>query len=249
MEKEIKVFSWIDSILRKNNYKTVKLGEDTSMYINQMEKTEKFEYALYQSVETCTQYILVLDVGKTDIVTLDLENKQITIYRRLLELGDGLEPEFDKNVSLLLCVNGNITEEGLEKEVLKIEEDPYCFKKFVLTYAENEISYLEKKTEKQDIWNYMQQQVKMLREGEVSIADEGIKFILKIFIKMPFLPIDIVKKQKKKDLMKKVEEELEEKYKCIWYDLINMDINKIDEIKDYTQEEIDGILDKWYGEE
>lgn len=243
------IFEWIDMILRKNNFKTVNVAEKIGGYIKEMEKGKKFQYGLYQSVGKYIQYILVLDIGNAEIKDLNLGIKQRLIYKNLLEMGDQLEPEFDKNVSFLICVNKSIEENNLEGEILKIEENPYCFKKFVLTYTKKEIEFVVKQTEKTKIWEYMQQIMDGLREGNVNFSDAGVEFILRLFIKLPFLPADIAKRQEKSNLMEEIEANLDEKYSRIWETVKGMDIKEIEGIKDYSEEQIDDILNKWCVEE
>ena len=243
------IFEWIDMVLIKNNYKTVDVAESIGGYIEELENGEKFQYGLYQSVGKYIQYVLVLDIGNAEIKGLNLGMKQRLIYKSLLELGDTLEPEFDKNVSFLICVNNSIEEKNLEREVLKTEEDPYCFKKFVLTYTEKEIKFLVKQTKKTEIWDYMQQIMNGLREGNINFSDAGVEFILRLFIKLPFLPANIAKRQEKTNLMEEIEANLEEKYSKIWETIKGMDIKEIEGIKDYTEEQIDDILNKWCVEE
>ncbi len=249
MVQEKGIFDWIDMILKRNNFKTLDVAEGIEDYIKELEKGKLIKYALYQSVGMCIQYLLILDIGDIKISSIDLGIEQRKIYKSLLELGDILEPEFDKNVSLLLCVDNSAEEENLEKKILEIEEDPYCFKKFVLTYSQKEIEFLEKQTDRNAIWNYMQQVVVGLREGEINFSDIGIKFIMKLYIKLPFLPADIAKQQEKPKLMEEIENSLEEKYRGIWESIKDMDIKGIEEIKDYTEEQIDSLLNKWYVEE
>lgn len=246
MVKGERIFSYIDTILRENKYKTVSVIESIGGYIRKMCDGENVEYALYQSSSECTQYILVLDIGKTEIEKINLNNRQRTIYQKLQELGEELKPEFDKNVSLLLCVNGDITEEKLEKEILKIEENPYCFKKLVLTYTENEIVNLIGKLGEENIWIYMQKCMMELQEDKLKVDDENINFVLKLFIKIPFLVVAINKKDKEADLLNEIEKHLEQKYTSIWNDIKEMDLAKIEEMRNYSEKQIDDILNKWY---
>lgn len=133
-----RIYDWIEMILKNNDYEIVGITEDIRHNIGRWKNGKTFKYELYKSIGKHIQYILVLDVGETEIQSLNIGMKQRQIYKDFLVLEDELEPEFDKNVSLLLCVNASM-KESLEKEVLKIEEDPYCFKKFVLTYTQKEI--------------------------------------------------------------------------------------------------------------
>lgn len=243
-----RIFDWIRMILKSNDYEIVDMPEDIRSNIWWGENGQAFQYELYKSMGEHTQYVLVLDIGETEVQSLNIRIKQRTLYKELLAMGDKLEPEFDKNVSLLLCVNASI-EEGLEKEVLKIEEDPYCFKKLVLTYNQKEIEFLEKQTEISRIWDYMKTLMDNLREGKTNFDDEGVKLVMKLFIKLPFLPADIAKRQDKSNLMEEIEKDLEEKLKVIWRDIKGMDIKEIEEIKDYSDKQLEDILRKWCVEE
>ena len=249
MVQKESIFEWIDVLLKKNNYKAVDVAERIGGLIEELGNGKAFRYGLYQFAEKNIRYILVLDIGDTEIKGLNLGMTQRLIFKSLLEMGDKLEPEFDKNVSFLICVNNSSEEKDLEKEVLKIEEDPYCFKKFVFTYTEKEIAHLEKQTEKTEIWEYMQKIMNELREGNVTFNGVGIDFILRLFIKLPFLPANVAKTQEKTNLMKEIESHLEEKYKSIWETIKGMDIKEIEGIKDYSEEQLDDILNKWCEEE
>ncbi len=248
MEQKREMFDFVDYILRTNNYQIVIEKEEIDSYVRNIISGAEFSCALYESQEQCVQYVLVLDVGKADLKNLDLGNRQRILYRNLQEMGDRLEPEFDKNVTLLLCAEGNIEDESLEREVLKLEENPYCFKKLVLTYSREELSNLEENMGEEDLWDYMQQKLDMLKEGRIKV-DETSETILKLLIKMPFLPVNAVKEQTKKNLMEEIENSLDDKDKIFWNDIKEMNAKEIEDIKDDTGEELDKFLCKWYTEE
>lgn len=247
MGQKREIFDLIDSILRTNNYKIVIGKEEIGSYIKDIINGAEFSCALYESKEQCVQYVLVLDVGKAEIKNLDLGNRQRILYRTLQELGDRLEPEFDKNVTLLLCMEGIIEDESLEKEVLKLEENPYCFKKLVITYTQEELSNFERNMGKEEVWDYMQQRLELLKGGEIEVDEISIT-ILKLLIKLPFLPANVVKEQTKKNLMEEIEKHLDDRDKIFWNDIKEMKSTEIEEIKDYTEEELDSFLCKWYME-
>lgn len=248
MEQKREMFDLVDSILRTNNYQITIGKEEISSYIKDLSNGAEFSCSLYESQELCVQYVLVLDVGKTDIKNLDLGNRQRILYMDLQELGDRLGPEFDKNVTLLLCVEGSIGEEGIEREVLKLEENPYCFKKLVLTYTQEELRNFEENMGKEDLWDYMKQKLELLKEGKIEI-DEISETILKLLIKIPFLPVNAVKEQTKKNLMEIIENSLDDKEQIFWNDIKEKSLAEIEEIKDYTGEELDSFLCKWHTEE
>lgn len=249
MQQKREMFDFMDSILRTNNYQIAIGKEEIGSFVKDIFSGAEFSCSLYESKERGVQYVLVLDVGKVEIKKLDLGNRQRTLYRNLQKLGDRLEPEFDKNATLLLCAEGNIGEESLEREVLKLEENPYCFKKLVLTYSHEELSNLEENMGEEDLWAFMQQRLELLRVGKIKI-DKTSETILKLLIKMPFLPINMVEEQTKKNLMEEIERQLDDKDKIFWNDIREINLTEIKEIKDYTGEELDSFLSEWYtGEE
>ena len=66
---------------------------------------------------------------------------------------------------------------------------------------------------------------------------------------MPFLPVNAVREQTKKNLMDIIENSLDDKRLIFWNDIKEMNLTEIEEIKDYTGEELDSFLCKWYTEE
>lgn len=205
-------------------------------------------YALYESQGRSIQYVLVLDTGQADIEKFDLGNRQRILYQNLQELGDRLEPEFDKNVSLLLCAEGSIGNEKLEKEVLKLEENPYCFKKLVLTYTQKELENLVESTEKENLWDFMNQKLEILKRKKENF-DKEAEFILRLLIKMPFLAVNVEEEQIKKNLVEEIEKGLGGADKIIWEDIKSLESAEIEEIKNYKEEKLDDFLKKWCGEE
>lgn len=247
-EKKKTIFLWIEEVLAANGYEKVNAAEVIDTYIKEMQKENKnFLYALYKAPKEKIQYVLVVDVCDAQITNMKVETIQFDIYKRLLKLGNELELAFDKNVSLLLCVNGNIENESLERDVLRLEENPYCFKKLVLTYTDEEICELENQMEEESIWEYMQKTIQQLREGKITnIEDMATKFVLKLYIKMPFLSIDIVRKQKKENLMETINQDMNGQYQKIWRELKKMSIGEIEDIKQYTEAQQEKILERWY---
>lgn len=250
-EKKKIIFGWIGEVLIANGYEKVNVAEVIDIYIKEMQQeNENFLYELYKAPQDKIQYVLVVDVCDAKIANMKVEAIQFDIYKQLLKLGNELDLAFDKNVSLLLCVNGNIENESLERDVLRLEENPYCFKKFVLTYTDEEICELESRMEEEVIWEYMQKTIQQLREGiETNIEDIATKFVLKLYIKMPFLAIDIVRKQKKENLMETINQNLDVRYQKIWRELKEMNIEEIEDIKQYTETQQEKILERWYIEE
>lgn len=251
MEEKKTMFTWIEDILIRNGYEKVKIGHIIDEYIKIIQgENQVIQYELYKAPQDRVQYVLAIDVYDMQIEKVDLQKVQMDIYKRLLKLENAVDCAFDKNVSLLLCAKWDISDTSSEREVLKIEEDPYCFKKLVLTYTDNEIDEMQGRLGEKNIWEYMKDTMQNIKDGaEMDMEETVTKMVLKLYIKMPFLPMDVAGQRDKDNLMQTIEGELEEINSDIWSELKEMSPEAIEEIKLYSDDQIDSIMKKWYTEE
>jgi len=138
-----------------------------------------------------SSYWVVVKVDSLD----DVVNSQNEIY---MQISSDRAGDFDKNLSMLVVYNDDINQPNLERKLIRIEEDKYVFKKYVLHYHVDEV---------EDLKNYF----KDLSGGSLaseclelaatpSIFDEyktnstkrnGLSLLYRLLAKMPFLKIDI----------------------------------------------------------
>lgn len=88
------------------------------------------------------EYYLFLEYDSPDDASLQsLVKEHIEIFMDTLDSLDFTDKSFRKNCTLILCCKiGAITDQSL----LEFEEDPYFFKKNVITYSELELIALQK---------------------------------------------------------------------------------------------------------
>ncbi|RBP04491.1 ABC-three component system middle component 1 [Rossellomorea aquimaris] len=130
----------------------------------------------------------------------------------------------DKNLSLLLLLETESLYYSKErtKYIYSLEEDPYDFKKYVLTYTKNQLETLENKLNETrevpviEVLNYLLQEKKLFTSFKKKQEDrspvEGQEanlydLVSKLFIKLPFLSV-IMKQEELVSLKKEIDEKL-----------------------------------------
>lgn len=92
----------------------------------------------------CLNFYIVLFIDEINEDFLDVQVSEY--YSAIKGLEVGYDERMDKNLSMLVCLrNDDVTlKKELIKKVFEIEEDPYYFKKYVLTYTEEQYQELLK---------------------------------------------------------------------------------------------------------
>lgn len=222
------------------------------------------------------QYLVVVNLNQNSIGKL----KKFLFQQEHLytELRKQLKGTFDKNVSLLLCVRNatieyseeeiigshqqNKSEMLQEKSILKIEEDPYYFKKLVLTYMDSEVDILQEKSQTLgfDAWGLLQAKLSEMKNSsknsEMEDYDKDEYFernsqdiLLRMCIKLPFISVDLEQTGNMENIFEKVKKQIEDKEECRIWDFINeVEINSIKEFKNINEKEQEKLLNLWMPE-
>lgn len=119
-------------------------------------------------------------------------DEQIDIFLTAKEIAD--RPQFDKNANLLILFE--VTHEGnINRDlILKVEEDPYHFKKIVLFYSKASLASLNAARGKQTVIEFVESMI--LKEdvfaNHKANLDSGYESLLyRIAHKLPFVRINI----------------------------------------------------------
>lgn len=243
---KVDILDMIDNILTENRFQRLKDIEKQS-YIN------KKCGRLYnqQGEDSVTQYLVVLNINETDLLNTRafLEKDQIDVYQVLKKYISN--SSFDKNISLLLCIEYNQINrfEEINEYIMKVEEDPYYFKKFVLFYSKNEVININKELNNTEhcIWEFIKE--KFGCDEIINIEDKNIEFILKLCIKMPYIPITFSDSHKFNNISHKVEEKIQnEKLEHIWENIENYELGSLNDSLSINNENLDAILESWHCE-
>ncbi|WOA41090.1 ABC-three component system middle component 1 [Enterococcus faecalis] len=86
--------------------------------------------------KTATNFYLIVYMNE---ITEDFITKQVSEYFNIIKtIERGYDERIDKNLSMLICLKNNHIESlSKYKKIFEIEEDPYFFKKYLLSYNED----------------------------------------------------------------------------------------------------------------
>lgn len=148
------------------------------------------------SNKTKSNYYLSIFINDTDVQDLDVGSLN-DYFDEIKQLDEGYEPQMDKNLSMLICVKRSSLEieSSLNKKIFDIEEDPYFFKKYVLTYTESQEVLLSRSFTDSDIMTYLHS---LLNNEEAfqyhkrsPYHETEYSLVSKLFIKLPILNLKI----------------------------------------------------------
>lgn len=116
--------SIVQKIFQDNNFSSLEIknpfeGNNIEFWANYSEEAVNFYLVLFtDNIEECF-----------------LSHEVPAYFNEVKQIDRGYDERMDKNLSMIVCFNmdGNNTEKISEK-IFDIEEDPYFFKKYVITY-------------------------------------------------------------------------------------------------------------------
>jgi len=148
---------------------------------------------------------------------------------------------FEKNCTMLICHEEDMID---RKTILTLEEDPYNFKKNIITYTAGEITALEDYLSKNDIKKLTNQKINSIINSNGGSDFVNFKnnqdriknhysLIMKIALKIPFIAYT-PQEQNLNSLVNEIEESLSNNYRFIYNKLMESN-------EDWTDDEINRI--------
>lgn len=166
----------LSQIIQNYGFEIVKSNEE--LKILKRNDNEKFEY-----------FLLVQSTNLTNI----LKEKQLEYLKILKNVIK--DKEVDKNSTLFICFESEKLPLNLEiyKEILKIEEDPYFFRKLVLPYTQEQIDFLDNPDEFRNIIK----DTNKFEEFKVACKNRNLtnsqyEIVSQLYIKLPFFKLPTV---------------------------------------------------------
>lgn len=219
----------INKVLISNNYESIEIENSLSNYVIKLFQSQSHAYK--------DEFFIVLQSNiQSNSDALDiLKEKSEILYEEILNSGK-VPPTFKKNSTLIICQDQTKIERGT---IYSLEEDPFNFKKNVITYTEEELNSLEKYLSEKNINELTNENI-----SKIINSKNGIEFLefkenkenklnyysltLKIILKLPFITY-IPKEKLLNDLELDIKNSLNSSQNEIYNKLLNLSLEWNDE--------------------
>lgn len=213
----------------------------------------------YRKDDPKIEFFVIASIEQKNFLNIDA-NKMFSDISKSLKNSSMYTAEVDKNTSLVLCVAKDIalkSFEALEKKELQIEENPYLFKKYVLSYDEKiteEVfgEILKTYNKSSNISKYIESVVtnpEKFRSYKINaVNNEDYMLLTKIIMKVPIIPVKVPDNKSIKPLANMIQdniisENLHKAQKFIAF--LSSEQNK----ENSTNDNIAQIIDYWVKEQ
>lgn len=200
--------SIIQKIFNDNGFSNIRLE-------NPVEESQIEFWANYNDNSVNFYLVLFSNNIKEDF----LSNEVPAYFNAIKQLDAGYDERMDKNLSMIVCIKVNNDEKGTNPgEIFEIEEDPYFFKKYVITYNENNSAELKSHFDMVNensnvILNKIINNSAMFlsyKMNENSNSAKLYELCTKLMIKIPFMKLE-KRLEEIENLSEEISEELLEK--------------------------------------
>ena len=151
---------------------------------------------IFKHREVESQIFIVLQILESQLVAQKNTQDLVIEIANFFRENDVYVPDMDKNTSLIYCVNKDVNSDKLDELKVKIEDDPFYFKKYVFAYSEAQSDEF-KKLRKQHNWtiNELIQTYIFDTENFSKFKKNGdnekiYKLVSELLIKIPIIPIN-----------------------------------------------------------
>lgn len=147
-------------------------------------------YLFSSTKENRSAYWLVLEVSSP----IQALKGQANLFSQCKEAVQ--DKALDKNISLLILWNtgGDLNQVDMKQQIMRVEEDPYFFKKYVLYFSTEELKYLVNSLNQTSLHSFLHDHLTLTTTfseyKKNPISQESWKPLLyRISIKLPFISV------------------------------------------------------------
>lgn len=157
------------------------------------EKVYNLNIFKHRDVES--QIFIVLQILESQLIAQNNNKEFVIEIANYFRENDVYVPDMDKNTSLIYCVKKDVNSDKLDKLKVKIEDDPFYFKKYVFTYDEAQADEFKKlcRQHGQSASELIQAYIldtdnfnKFKKNGD---NEKIYKVVSELLIKIPIIPI------------------------------------------------------------
>lgn len=232
--------SIIQKIFNDNGFSNIRIA-------NPVEESQIEFWANYSDNAVNFYLVLFSNNIKGDFLSSDVP----AYFNAIKQLETGYDERMDKNLSMIVCVNVSNNEiQKISEKIFEIEEDPYFFKKYVITYDENNYTELKGQFDMgQESSNVILNKIindstmfLSYKMNENNNSTSLYEICTKLMIKIPFMKLE-KRLEEIENLSEKINEELIEKALLAFKDSL-LEFNENDEriienILSITEDDID----------
>ncbi|MCJ8348644.1 ABC-three component system middle component 1 [Moritella sp.] len=217
--------------------------------IEYVEEDYDFSTEIYIAHKRQGDYFIYLNVPEKLLpyVTNDIQIKLASLIKNGTDKFEQINSDkvkisssFDKNATLIIVsYYDDSVKNDVMKQAILIEEDPYFFKKQVLSISTKELPIITScfDEHKDNYIPYVQHLIsdtgrfnEFTNSERLGVTDKGIEysFVAKLYEKLPFLTL-LVKESSQENLQQKIDSKLSELQRVNCDELLALDINKLDD--------------------
>ncbi len=198
-------------------------------YLHKDFNMQNYQVSLFYK-EEIDNYFIVLDkdnISSSDIESLD---NTLNVLFNIIKNDEASNEAFDKNTTVIMCLNGEIDTDLINN----LEENPYIFKKNIITYSSEILESLNELLSS----NYSYENLISTLNDENKFeqykrtSEEGYKLLLTLFIKLSFLRF-YRQTRELGDLLEIIETKVTEVSLSEVYNIVNAETFNIQNINSY----------------
>ena len=212
---------------------------------------DKMMYSLniFQHKKIESHIFIVLQILESQLVAQDNHKDLVIEIANYFRENAIYVPDMDKNTSLIYCVKRDINSDKLDEIKVKIEDDPFYFKKYVFAYSEAQADEFKKlcKQHGQSTGELIQTYIldtenfnKFKKNGD---NEKIYKLVSELLIKIPIIPISFDTNGE----IKSVSEYMLDIQKCNDDELERLDyiIETLNNSQGNIEQLVDKVLEDW----
>ena len=196
-----------------------------------------------------SQIFIVLQILESQLVA-QKNNKDLVIeVANYFRECDVYVPDMDKNTSLIYCVKKDIYSDELDKIKVKIEDDPFYFKKYVFAYSEAQADEFKKlcrqhgQSASELIQTYILDTDNFNNFKKNGDNEKIYKLVSELLIKIPIIPINFESNGE----IKSVSDYMLDIQKCSDDEIERLDyiIETLNDSQGNIEQLLDKVLEDW----
>lgn len=204
---------------------------------------------IFKNKNVESQVFIVVQILESQLVGQNNNQDLVIEIANFFRENDVYVPDMDKNTSLIYCVKKDIYSEKLDKLKVKIEDDPFYFKKYVFAYSEAQADEFKKickqygQAPSELIQTYILDTEKFNRFKKNSDNEQIYQLVSELLIKIPVVPINFESNGE----IKSVSDYMLEIQKCNNDEIERLDyiIDTLNESQGNIEQLVDKVMEHW----